>query len=194
MRSKAAVVKPALWLGYAVAPAMGPFLLGCVLFASPSLISHQSFNPSVWFNVVTLSTLASYGVCLLAGIPMIALLKKIGKFTTSWIITWGAACYALIADVLVFAVMDPQIQGDSDWVVFQLTLFVTGLGIAVSWVFCIVAGITTPSPEFTSKLKVSAVKKVRKENGTQKTQKKQKVQKAIRTTPKKDTRVVKKRK
>jgi hypothetical protein len=146
-------VKRSIWLGYAIAPFIGPVLYGLVALFIPEITEKKEFGATSWFVSTIFFALISYIACLIFGAPLILILKKLKKLSFLWVVLCGSPLYAISLYITLFYIMGAEITGNKFSVTGYTLLVGLGLGIVVTTVFSGIAGITMrPSGRLTRHL------------------------------------------
>lgn len=136
------VSKKSLFKGLAIAPLAAPVLYSVLALALPQVREHTSLNFVTWLQSLVGAILLSYIICLLIGAPLIYLLKRFNKLTTSWVVIASGIAFAITMYLFFFLLLNATPQG-SPTLIISAMLFVSALlGSLNAWVFCKVSGIT----------------------------------------------------
>lgn len=138
-------MKHSPWVGYSIAPIIGPMLYGVTILFIPSTYENNEFNMEAWVISLALFIIASYATCLIIGAPLIFLLRKYQKLNIIWFSTLGSFLYALVINYVLFIAMKPTIIGSIYFVILKATLSGLVLGLSIVAVYSYITGITSKS-------------------------------------------------
>ena len=134
-------MKRSFWHAYAIAPSAGPLVYGIAILFSAETIQNKEFSAVTWTVSLAFFTLVSYLACLIFGGPLIAALKKTERLKFWWIVLPGSALYAFSLYLTLFVLMGAEIVGSRPRAIGGTLLMGFGLGIIVTALFSILAGI-----------------------------------------------------
>lgn len=139
--------KRPLWVGFSLAPLGAPlaYLAWALFFFTDTTPKHEATE--TFIPALLVFTLASYIASLVAGVPLVLILKRFKKLSFGWItvpaVLLGGAMFTTVFFLLLAT--GATIKG-SVWREIALFFGVGGAyGFTVAAAFCVLVGITLPS-------------------------------------------------
>jgi hypothetical protein len=135
-------MKRSLWSAYAIAAPSAPLLYAIIVLFFPEITNRDEFSAVTWAVSATFFIAVSYIACLIFGGALIFILRGTNKLRFWWVVMPGSILYAVALYLTLFVLMGGQIHGDTMYVISATLAAGFGLGIIVTTLFCLLAGIT----------------------------------------------------
>lgn len=135
-------MKRSSWSAYALAAPSAPLLYAIIVLFVPEITNQDEFSAVTWTVSTTFFIIVSYIACLAFGGPLIIILKRKNRLRFWWVVIPGSILYAAALYVTLFVFMGGEIHDNKLYVISSTLAAGFGLGIVVTILFCLLAGIT----------------------------------------------------
>jgi hypothetical protein len=135
-------MKRSFWSAYAIAAPSAPLLYAIIVLFAPEITNQDGFSAVTWAVSTTFFIIVSYIACLAFGGALIIILRRTNKLRFWWVVIPGSILYAVALYMTLFVFMGGEIYNNKMYVISSTLAAGFGLGIVVTILFCLLAGIT----------------------------------------------------